>query len=185
MPDIPHEYTVRGKATAGVDPPPVEWHDWFVEQVRRHGYKGKWGKRTFRYLEHGGWKFWVIGEVINRERLRAKDDAGRGGGSVGEQGNPSFSREGWRSIDRGPVREATQRIAGVGVRLPLRPALELEYPVPTKAQAQKAGMSEKQRIATHRAAKSYAARGDTAGSPARVNAVVHRRGLLKPAGRKR
>jgi hypothetical protein len=37
MPDIPHEYTVRGKATAGVDPPPVEWHDWFVEQVRRHG----------------------------------------------------------------------------------------------------------------------------------------------------
>ena len=37
MPDIRHEYTVRGKATAGVDPPPVEWHDWFVEQVRRHG----------------------------------------------------------------------------------------------------------------------------------------------------
>ena len=82
MPDIRHEYTVRGKATAGVDPPPVEWHDWFVEQVRRHGYKGKWGKRTFRYLEHGGWKFWVIGQVINRERLRASDDAARGGGSA-------------------------------------------------------------------------------------------------------
>jgi hypothetical protein len=60
-----------------------------------------------------------------------------------------------------------------------------KYPVPTKAQAQKAGISEKQRIATHRAAKSYAARKDTAGSPAKVNAVVHKRGPLKPSGKRK
>ncbi|HEX3455277.1 MAG TPA: hypothetical protein VHS03_11665 [Gaiellaceae bacterium] len=60
-----------------------------------------------------------------------------------------------------------------------------KYPVPTKAQARKAGISEKQRIRIHRAAKSYAARKSTMGTPAKVNAVVHRRGPLKPSGRKR
>jgi hypothetical protein len=60
------------------------------------------------------------------------------------------------------------------------------YPVPTKAQAKKAGISERQRIATGRAAKSYAARGDTMGTKGKVNAVVHRRvPALKPKKGKR
>lgn len=59
-----------------------------------------------------------------------------------------------------------------------------KYPVPTKTQARKAGISEKQRVATHRAAKSYAARKSTSGTPAKVNAVVHKRGPLSPKGRK-
>lgn len=60
-----------------------------------------------------------------------------------------------------------------------------KYPVPTKAQARKAGISEKQRVATHRAAKSYAARKSTSGTAAKVNAVVHKRGPLRPKGRRR
>jgi hypothetical protein len=60
-----------------------------------------------------------------------------------------------------------------------------KYPVPTKAQAQKAGISEKQRIATHRAAKAYVARKSTSGTPAKVNALVHKRGPLKSAGRRK
>jgi hypothetical protein len=59
-----------------------------------------------------------------------------------------------------------------------------KYPVPTKAQAAKAGISETQRVATHRAAKGYAARKDTIGTPAKVNAVVHKRGPLKPRRRR-
>jgi len=60
-----------------------------------------------------------------------------------------------------------------------------KYPVPTKAQAKKAGISEMERIKIHRAAKAYVARKTTSGTPAKVNALVHKRGPLKPAGRKR
>jgi len=59
-----------------------------------------------------------------------------------------------------------------------------KYPVPTKTQAKKAGISERERVKIHRAAKSYAARKDTAGTPSKVNAVVHRRGPLKPSGKR-
>lgn len=75
MPTIPHEYVVRGEPEAGVPP---EWHDWFAEQVQELGYEGRFGGRTYVYLEHGGWKFWVIDPVINRERLPEEDvDASR------------------------------------------------------------------------------------------------------------
>lgn len=59
------------------------------------------------------------------------------------------------------------------------------YPVPTKAQARRAGISEKNRLAAHRAAKSFAARKSTRGTSAKVNAVVHRRGPLKPKAKRR
>lgn len=50
-----------------------------------------------------------------------------------------------------------------------------KYPVPTKAQAQKAGISERQRLGLHRNALSRAAQAGTSGSPAKVRAVVKRR----------
>jgi hypothetical protein len=50
-----------------------------------------------------------------------------------------------------------------------------KYPVPTKSQAAKAGISETDRLKTHRAALSYAARKDTAGSASKVRTVVARR----------
>jgi hypothetical protein len=64
------------------------------------------------------------------------------------------------------------------------------YPVPTKAQARRAGISEKARLATLRAAKAYAARRSTRGTPAKVNAVVRKRApaasaLAKPRRRRR
>jgi hypothetical protein len=49
------------------------------------------------------------------------------------------------------------------------------YPVPTRTQAARAGISERQRIATHRAALSYAAQRKTSGSTARVRSAVARR----------
>lgn len=49
------------------------------------------------------------------------------------------------------------------------------YPVPTKAQARKAGISERQRLAIHRNALSRAAQAGTSGSKAHVDRVVARR----------
>jgi protoporphyrinogen oxidase len=49
------------------------------------------------------------------------------------------------------------------------------YPVPTKTQARKAGISEAQRIRTHRSALSFAARKSTMGTPSRVRQVVRAR----------
>ena len=50
-----------------------------------------------------------------------------------------------------------------------------KYPMPTKAQARRAGISEPTRMATLRAAKSYSARRTTAGSPRSIHPVANRR----------
>jgi hypothetical protein len=60
------------------------------------------------------------------------------------------------------------------------------YPVPTKAQARAAGISERARVRMHRAALSYSARSSTSGSYAHVSRVVGKRGTVKPSrGRSR
>ena len=58
-----------------------------------------------------------------------------------------------------------------------------KYPVPTKAQAVKAGISEAQRLRTHRNALSRAAQKGTAGTYGGVAKVVRRRS--KVAARRR
>jgi hypothetical protein len=50
-----------------------------------------------------------------------------------------------------------------------------KYPTPTKTQAKRAGISERQRAGIHRAALSYSARRDTTGSGRHVRSVVARR----------
>lgn len=50
-----------------------------------------------------------------------------------------------------------------------------KYPVPTKAQARKAGISERQRLGLHRNARSRAAQSATSGSLRHVRAVSAKR----------
>ena len=74
MPEIPHEYTVAGKETAGVPPVPDAWYAWFTEQIAEHGYQGEFAGRTYTYLDVGGWKYWSLPgadgvTIINRARL--------------------------------------------------------------------------------------------------------------------
>jgi hypothetical protein len=74
MPEIPHEYTVAGKATVGVPPVPDAWYVWFVAQIREHGYQATFGGRTYTYLHVDGWKYWSLSgcdgvTIINRARL--------------------------------------------------------------------------------------------------------------------
>jgi hypothetical protein len=67
------------------------------------------------------------------------------------------------------------------------PRSSWRYPVPTRAQARAAGISERTRAATHRAALSYSARRTTMGTPGRVRSVVARRhaGAVASVGRSR
>jgi hypothetical protein len=49
------------------------------------------------------------------------------------------------------------------------------YPVPTRAMARKAGISEPQRQRTLNSALSFGARRSTMGTPGRIRSVVNRR----------
>lgn len=61
-----------------------------------------------------------------------------------------------------------------------------KYPVPTRAQAKKAGISEKQRLAIHRNALARAAQKGTAGTYSTVLKKVQRRsGVSKGSKPKR
>ena len=66
------------------------------------------------------------------------------------------------------------------------PRSSWKYPVPTRAQAKRAGISEGNRLRIARSAMSYAGRRSTSGTPARVGAVVHRRApsIGRRAGRR-
>lgn len=55
------------------------------------------------------------------------------------------------------------------------PRSKWRYPVPTKAQAQKAGISEKQRQRMLSTAKAYSVRPSTKGTRGRVGAVANKR----------
>jgi hypothetical protein len=55
------------------------------------------------------------------------------------------------------------------------PRSNWRYPVPTKGQARRAGISERSRARTHRAALSYSARRSTRGTPGRVRGAVRSR----------
>ena len=58
------------------------------------------------------------------------------------------------------------------------------YPVPTKNQAKKAGISERQRLGLHRNALSRAASSKTSGSYGHVAKKVKARSPVKPSKRK-
>jgi hypothetical protein len=68
MPDIPHEYTVRGQTLD-------DEFDQFVLLIRRDGYKRRFGKTTYIYLNIDGHRYWTMGApvdattVINRALL--------------------------------------------------------------------------------------------------------------------
>jgi hypothetical protein len=70
MPDIPHEYTVRGET-------PDDEFTAFVLLIRRFGYKRRFGMTTYTYLNIDGQRYWTMGAplrattIINRAHLAA------------------------------------------------------------------------------------------------------------------
>jgi hypothetical protein len=67
MPEIPHEYTTR-KETDEAD------FERFVQAIRELGYRAKFGKNAYTYLDLGGYRYWTMGWpvaktiVLNRTR---------------------------------------------------------------------------------------------------------------------
>jgi len=68
MPQMPHWYTLRKNAQ---DEAAFER---FVMHIRQVGYKERFGKTTYTYLNVGEWKYWTMGFplastiLVNRAR---------------------------------------------------------------------------------------------------------------------
>ena len=58
MPHIPHEYTLRAKA----DDEAAFLR--FVVHIRQHGYRGRFGKTTYTYLDVDGYQYWTMGAPL-------------------------------------------------------------------------------------------------------------------------
>lgn len=81
MPDIPHEYVVRNKDLSS-----DEFSD-VADTIAMLGVIEYFGKKPFRYYYPGdGYKYWIIGDILNRttidgselsshQRLRRGDQA--------------------------------------------------------------------------------------------------------------
>jgi hypothetical protein len=70
-----HEYTLRGRRSNGVEPPPPDWHDRMIEFIRANGEPGRFEGTGYVYFEHGDHTYWVSRAVyppyhpiINRRR---------------------------------------------------------------------------------------------------------------------
>lgn len=60
MPQWPHWYIVRGEDNRRSD------FDRLVALVERYGEDDIWGKKPRRYLRIGDYKYWVLGDIVNR-----------------------------------------------------------------------------------------------------------------------
>lgn len=71
MPQCPHEYVVRKNIQKDED------FCRFVMTIRRNGYDERYYSKTHRYLEHGSFKYWTMGDwlattiIINRTQIDA------------------------------------------------------------------------------------------------------------------
>ena len=74
MPDSPHQYTLRDPESKAPAMSP-ESFVWFAQHIRGEGYKAKFGKTTYTYLEVGPYRYWTMGwpveqtTLINRARI--------------------------------------------------------------------------------------------------------------------
>ena len=56
----PHQYTLRGRRSGGVDPPPPEWHDAMCAFIAANGYEAEFEGRSYVYFEPGdGFRYWT------------------------------------------------------------------------------------------------------------------------------
>jgi hypothetical protein len=68
MPQMPHYYTLRACA------PNESEFERFAMHIRAVGYKEKFGKTRYTYLNVGEWKYWTMGSPLDQTILinRAK-----------------------------------------------------------------------------------------------------------------
>lgn len=59
MPEWPHEYLVRGR----VDP---RMYAALAAHIIAHGFEGRFYRKTYTYFVEDGYRYWVIGNILNR-----------------------------------------------------------------------------------------------------------------------
>jgi hypothetical protein len=112
MPQWPHSYIIRGEGNRAAD------FDRLAALVKRHGEDDKWGRETRRYLRVGDFKYWVMGEVINRGepipssevRRRGEEWLRRHRKKIGPYGHlVSVKKRNGRSLPGDTLGESTRR----------------------------------------------------------------------------
>lgn len=63
MARIPHAYCLKERCT---DP---DMFERFVMHIRRHGYEGKFFKKTFVYFDVGQFQYWTMGSSLHETIL--------------------------------------------------------------------------------------------------------------------
>jgi hypothetical protein len=84
IPHIPHWYTVRGQT-------PDENFEAFVNYIRKHGYRARWGRRVNTYYELGESK------VLDDGSSDCRDDDHQSGAPVGQH-NAAVRLRDWRRL---------------------------------------------------------------------------------------
>ena len=62
MPENPHDYTVRGQT-------PDDEFEQVVQLIRDHGYKRRFGRTTYTYLDVDGWRHWTMGAPLEQTTI--------------------------------------------------------------------------------------------------------------------
>ena len=65
MPEIPHYYIVRGDLA--YDEKKI--FDEFSRYIKENGYTKNFYSKEYTYLDIGGYKYWVIDDILNRARI--------------------------------------------------------------------------------------------------------------------
>ncbi len=64
MPETPHEYIVRNVLSKS----DKKLFDDFKARIDQEGYSGKFRSNSYLYLNIGNYKYWVIDNILNREK---------------------------------------------------------------------------------------------------------------------
>lgn len=67
MPEIPHKYIVRDSLSKK----DKEIFDGFDVFIKKNGYPKKFFTKQYIYFDIGNYKYWVIGNILNRDKLKS------------------------------------------------------------------------------------------------------------------
>lgn len=73
MPDTPHDYVVRD-ALSDAD---KKTFDAFSGYIKRNGYSAAFASKRYNYLHICGFKYWVIGNILNRAKDSQETSVGK------------------------------------------------------------------------------------------------------------
>lgn len=66
----PHEYIVRAWSADC-----AALHEAVSQQIAQAGYARRFLNRTYRYINLNGYRYWTLGDVLNRAALEEKEEA--------------------------------------------------------------------------------------------------------------